>query len=157
MGIIIDSTDKSKLSKLKGIKKKVLVGGCFDILHAAHIEFLNKAKEQGEILIILLENDVRITKLKGKNRPINSQVDRAIVLSNLSMVDYVIPLKNVKTDKNYETLVKMLEPDIIAITRGAPVYNWEQEYVENTGSRIVEVMDRKPNYSTTEIAQKIKL
>ena len=156
MGSIIESTNTTALSKLKD-KKLILVGGCFDILHAAHIEFLNRAKKLGGKLIILLEDDARISKLKGKNRPINSQIDRATVLANLSMVDYVIPLKNMNSDKDYETLVKMLEPAIIAITHGSPVYEWEKKYVENTSSTIVEVMERKHNYSTTRLAQKIKL
>lgn len=138
-------------------QKIVLVGGCFDILHSAHIEFLKKAKAQGDILVVLLESDERIRKLKGKNRPINTQKDRAVILSSLPFVSYVINLNNIQNDKDYEILVKLLKPDIIAITSGSPVYEWEKIYTKESGSKIVEVMDRKKDYSTTNIAQKIKL
>lgn len=158
MGVILNSTDEKKLSEIKTANQKlVLVGGCFDILHAAHIEFLTEAKKQGDKLIILLESDERIKNLKGKNRPINTQNDRAIVLSNLSMVDYVLPLNYLETDDDYQILVKLIKPDIIAITVGNKIFDWEREYAEKTGNKIVGVMERKKDYSTTKIEEKIKL
>ncbi len=158
MGVILKSTEENKLSNLKSSNQKlVLVGGCFDILHAAHIEFLTLAKKQGDSLIVLLESDQKIKELKGERRPINSQQDRAVVLSNLSMVDYVLPLENLKNDDDYEILVKLIKPDIIAVTVGNKIYNWERDYIEKTGSKIVEVMERKPDYSTTKIEEKIRL
>ena len=159
MGKVVDIGQIPALIKqLKDRGQKiVLVGGCFDILHSAHIEFLKKAKAQGDILIVLLESDERIRKLKGKNRPINNQKDRALILSNLPFVSFVLNLENVQSDRDYEILVKLVKPDIIAITSGSPIYEWEKMYSKETGSKIVEVMDRKKDYSTTNIAQKIKL
>ena len=159
MGQIVDSKYLAELSrKLKSQKNKiVLAGGCFDILHAGHIEFLKKAKDAGDALVILLESDEKIKELKGKNRPINTQRDRAIALSNLPMVDYVIGLPHLKSDGDYEILVKMLEPDIIAVTAGSKVYDWERVYTNRTGSRIVEVIERLSDYSTSKLADSMKL
>jgi rfaE bifunctional protein nucleotidyltransferase chain/domain len=101
-----------KRSKLQG-KKIVLVGGVFDLIHRGHIEFLEKAKREGDILIVLLESDEKARKIKGKTRPINNQKDRAFVLSAFRMIDYVISLPYFKEDRDYETLVKTIRPDII--------------------------------------------
>lgn len=153
MGKIINFNDiELVLKQLTTARKRtVLVGGCFDVLHPAHIEFLERARKEGDALIVLLESDEKIRKLKGEGRPINSQNDRATALSKLNVVDYVLCLPYLKTDHDYEILVKKIEPDIIAITRGNRVYDWERKYVEKTEKRIVEVMDRRQDYSTTKI------
>lgn len=133
----------------------VLVGGCFDIIHAGHIEFLKRAKDLGDILIVLVESDSKIKKLKGENRPANSQKDRSLILSNLPFVSYVYPLSDLKSNKDYEILVKSLKPDIIAVSGTDLVFDWEKK-LENQGFlRIVKVMDRLPNKSTTELVEKI--
>ncbi|OGH12876.1 MAG: hypothetical protein A2776_01435 [Candidatus Levybacteria bacterium RIFCSPHIGHO2_01_FULL_40_10] len=152
----IQNLQPIKQKKSNGYKI-VLVGGCFDILHAAHIEFLRKAKDIGDILVVLLESDEKVKKLKGKTRPINSQADRATILVNLPTVDYVICLPYFKIDKDYETLVKMIEPDIIAITSNEKVYRWEREYVKGTGGSILEVMKRRVNFSTTRLTKEMKI
>src|SRR5215469_17383103 len=85
-------------------KRIVLAGGCFDLLHIGHITFIEEAKKHGDMLLILLESDQTISESKGNNRPINSQDDRAKILSALSSVDYVILLKPHMTDKEYDDL-----------------------------------------------------
>lgn len=146
----------NEIKKLKRDGEKiVLTGGCFDILHVGHIEFLKKAKKLGDILIILLENDESITKMKGKNRPINNQEDRLSVLTNLNMVNYVIPLPPIMNNQNYNKLVKKIEPDIIAVTKGDPLFEVKKLQAKSVNGKIVNVMDRKTDYSTTKIAKKI--
>ena len=158
MGIILKTQELNKISDLKSAEQKlVLVGGCFDILHVGHIEFLKKAKKEGDILIVLLESDEKIKKLKGKTRPINTQKTRGKILSNLPFVDYIICLPNFKNNNDYETLVKQIEPDIIALTAGEPVFEWEKDYVNETGGKIVEVIDRIKEHSTTELTQRVKI
>lgn len=156
LGKILTIEQASVLQNSKNNKKLVLTGGCFDILHAGHIQFLKKAKAAGDSLIILLESDEKVHKLKGEGRPVNSQNDRASILSNLSFVDYVIKLPYFSNDSDYRLLVKQLEPAIIAITAGNTIYDWEKEYINEAGRKIVEVMNRDKTYSTTKIARKIK-
>ena len=79
------------ISKIKNLDKKIIfTNGCFDILHIGHIKYLEKAKEFGDTLILGLNSDSSVNKLKGKNRPINSQKDRALILASLKVVDYVV-------------------------------------------------------------------
>ena len=82
---------KSLIKKLKAEKKKIVfTNGCFDILHVGHVKLLNKAKSFGDVLILGLNTDKAIKKLKGPSRPINNQEERAEVLANLNAVDFVV-------------------------------------------------------------------
>ena len=90
-------------------QKIVFTNGCFDILHRGHVEYLQKARELGDLLILGLNSDLSVKKLKGENRPINNEEDRAIVLSALESVDYI-------TIFNEDTpleLIKIVKPDIL--------------------------------------------
>ena len=71
-------------------KKTVFTNGCFDILHLGHVKLLNEAKKLGEILIIGLNSDESIKKLKGKKRPIMNQKTRSYILSSMYFVDFII-------------------------------------------------------------------
>ena len=79
-------------------KITVLAGGCFDVLHPGHIVFLEKAKKAGDYLVVLLESDKKIRKLKGKGRPVHSQKERAEILSALKSVDSVVCLPYMEND-----------------------------------------------------------
>ena len=70
-------------------KKVVFTNGCFDIIHRGHVEYLAKAKRLGDVLIVALNTDSSVRKLKGKGRPITGLADRAYVMAHLDMVDYV--------------------------------------------------------------------
>src|SRR3989304_8926043 len=86
--------------KLKKKNKSiVVVGGFFDILHLGHIKFLEESKKYADVLFVLLEEDSKATKEKGEDRPINSQKDRAEILSSVQSVNYVIMLKNMTNNK----------------------------------------------------------
>ena len=89
-------------------RKIVFTNGCFDILHSGHVTYLNQAKEQGDVLVIGLNSDNSVRRLKGPNRPINDLDERARVLSALSCVDHVIPFYE---DTPVE-LIKQIKPDV---------------------------------------------
>lgn len=97
-----------KQLKLKS-KKVVFTNGCFDILHAGHVDYLNKAKKLGDVLIVGLNSDLSIKKIKGENRPIINENERAYILSNLKAVDYII-LFDEETPLN---LIEKLVPDVL--------------------------------------------
>lgn len=98
-----------ELSKLKN-KRIVLLGGCFDILHVGHLRYLEKAKRLGDILIVGINDDKSIKKLKGNHRPIISEKQRAELLSGLRVVDYVfITNKALYNDKN----LKKIHPNVL--------------------------------------------
>lgn len=129
-------------------KKIVFTNGCFDILHAGHIKYLNKAKKLGDILIVGLNSDNSVKRLKGKTRPINSQNSRALLLSALEFVNFVV-IFDEDTPLN---LIEKIRPDILV--KGA-------DYVgkEVIGSNIVKevvLVDFEDGFSTTNIINKIK-
>lgn len=129
----------------------VLAGGCFDILHKGHIEFLTSAKKCGSKLIILLESDENIQKMKGIGRPVNKQIERAKNLSDLNLVDIIILLNNPSSDDYYYNLVKLIQPDIIALTDDDPLLRIKEEQAKMAGGKIKVVMNRNKNYSTSKL------
>lgn len=139
-------------------KLKILVGGCFDILHIGHITFLEKAKKKGEILIVLLESDEFIRKTKGKGRPINKQKDRAKILSSIKFVDFIITLPLMKGDLDYDKLIVKLDPDIIATTSGDKSIAHKKRVAKLTKAKLIAVTKMLPTYSTSRLLnQKINL
>ena len=129
-------------------KKIVLVGGCFDILHWGHIAFLKKAKKLGDYLVVALESDENTKKLKGPGRPIHTQRERQKMLGSLRFVDKVIALSPMKSDSDYEKLVRKVNPDIIAVTKGD---------TKNTHGVKTIIIPKIKTPSTTQIAKLLKI
>jgi D-beta-D-heptose 7-phosphate kinase / D-beta-D-heptose 1-phosphate adenosyltransferase len=98
----------SKELKARG-KKIIFTNGCFDLLHAGHVKYLEKTKSFGDILILGLNSDESVRRLKGRNRPINSQGDRAYILASLEVIDYVV----VFNDDTPIDLIKIIQPDVL--------------------------------------------
>ena len=132
-------------------KKIVFTNGCFDILHAGHVDYLVKAKACGDILIIGLNSDISVQQIKGKNRPIVNEEERAFILKQLKAVDYVV-LFNEPTPQQ---LIEKLIPDILV--KGA---DWDienivgREIVEENGGE-VKTINFVTSQSTTNIIEKI--
>lgn len=103
-----DALEKVHVWQAAG-KKIVFSNGCFDILHAGHVEYLSAAKKLGDVLVIGLNSDASVRRLKGSNRPVCGETDRAAVLSALEVVDSVV-LFNEDTP---EELIGILLPDIL--------------------------------------------
>ncbi len=157
MNKVLNIKDVNKLSVLLHQKNKriVVCGGCFDILHVGHIRFLEKAKSEGDILLVFLENDKSVKKLKGAERPINSQKERAEILSSIEFVNYVILLGEMKTNQDYDNLITLIKPDVIAVTAKDPqlVHNKRQAKLVN--AKVEQVISRIKNKSTTQLASLI--
>ncbi len=131
----------------------VLAGGVFDILHEGHIHFLKTCKNYGDVLILLLESDENVKKTKGIDRPINDQSSRANVLSSLTYVDYIVNLKGVTNDGNYDKLIVQIKPDVIALTKGDPGIEKRRKQCEMIGAKLVEI-EKADTASTTELIKK---
>jgi len=150
--------DKIEITSLdRAAKKIVLVGGCFDIVHMGHIEFLEKAKAEGEILIVLLESDENIKKNKGINRPINNQENRAIFLTKLKMVDYVVLLPEMTNDGEYLEIIKKIKPEIIAVSQNDVNLEKKIKEARQVGAKIVIVSKLIPQQSTSRIIEIINI
>ena len=136
-----------KSAKENNNPKIVFTNGCFDILHRGHVEYLRKAKELGDLLILGLNSDLSVKRLKGENRPINNEEDRAIVLSALECVDFIIIFDE---DTPFE-LLKNLKPDILV--KGGD-YKLENVIGKEFAKETV-LIDFVDGYSTTKIINKI--
>lgn len=147
---IKEAIELSKKLKSEG-QSIVLAGGCFDILHIGHIKFLQKAKAMGDILIILLESDEAIQKLKGIERPIHSQRNRAEILSFNTLVDYIVLLPPLNSHE-YDTIVFELNPTVIATTNPDPNKHYKEKQAKKLGIKVVDVIDRIQNVSSSRIA-----
>lgn len=156
MEIMIPASRVDSLyKKLKQQKKSlVLAGGCFDILHPGHIVFLEKAKKMGDILVVLLESDQKVRLLKGKNRPIHTQVDRAKVLLALKSVDFVILLPFFTSDSSYDQLIAKLQPRVIAVTAPDSHLHHKQRAAKLTGAKLKYVTKKVGHYSSSNILKR---
>ena len=145
------STIKSKVDIWKFENRKIVfTNGCFDILHRGHVEYLSKSKDFGDILIVGLNTDVSVKKLKGENRPINDEESRAFLLSSLFFVDAVVYFEEDTPLK----LIKEVQPDVL-VKGGDYILNniVGYDFVKSYGGNIVTV-DMIDGYSTTNIIEK---
>ena len=132
-------------------KKVVFTNGCFDLLHRGHVECLRKAKSYGDVLIVGLNSDSSVRKIKGDKRPILPQGDRAEILASLEMVDYVV----IFSQETPLDLITSLVPDVLA--KGGDYRKDEivgTEIVESAGGRVVRIR-HVPGRSTKGIIGKI--
>lgn len=135
----------------KRVKTIVFTNGCFDIIHAGHIRYLKKAKALGDILVIGLNSDASVKKIKGDKRPIVSQKERAEVLSAMEMVDYIV----IFNEPTPIRLIKAIQPDVLV--KGA---DWKEkeiigaDVVKAKGGRVARIRLARGR-STTDIIQRV--
>ncbi|MEI6532536.1 MAG: adenylyltransferase/cytidyltransferase family protein [Candidatus Roizmanbacteria bacterium] len=149
---IIPLDDLSKC--LAGLRdqKKVLVGGCFDIFHYGHLQFLSNAKKSGAVLLVALESDKFIINRK-KRKPIHTQIQRASILASLECVDIVLLLPFFQDDGQYYTLVSEICPDVIAVTEGDYNIDKKRKQAEKIGSTVLVVSKLLSTFSTSQILE----
>ena len=134
-------------------KKIVFTNGCFDIIHVGHIRYLTAAKSFGDVLIVGLNTDESVRKLKGESRPVNNQDDRAEVLLGMKAVDHVIFFG----EQTAENLISELKPNIYVKGGDYTLETLpEAKIVQSYGGR-VEIVNLVAGKSTTNIIKKIVL
>ena len=134
-------------------KKLVVTNGCFDILHMGHVTYLQHAKEQGDALLVGVTGDANVQKLKGPNRPVNNEQDRAAVLAALESVDGVL----IFPELDARNFLQKVQPDIYV--KGGDytidtINQDERRLLEKLGVKIV-LLPVVPGKSTTAILEKI--
>ena len=132
-------------------KRIVFTNGCFDIIHPGHVTYLAKASKRGDILVVGLNGDSSVRKIKGPGRPINNQNARALVLSALYFIDYVCVFNEATPEK----LIKKLKPDVLVKGGDWPIKDIVGgEFVRGRGGKVVSIPFVK-GYSTTALIKKI--
>jgi len=132
-------------------KKIVFTNGCFDLLHAGHIKYLEEAKKLGDILIVALNSDASVRRIKGPGRPLVSQKDRSCIVAALTSVDYVCLFGEATPIK----VIRALRPDVLV--KGA---DWKgkgivgSEFVKSYGAKVATIKLIKGR-STTRLIKKI--
>jgi rfaE bifunctional protein nucleotidyltransferase chain/domain len=141
-----------QLYNLSSNKKIVFTNGCFDILHVGHIRLLNDAKKLGDILVVGINSDFSIKKLKGKDRPINIESDRKIILESLKAVDFVFIFEE-DTPLN---LIKKIKPNILVKGGDYSESNIVgSDFVKNNGGE-VKTLSFHYGYSSSKYINQIK-
>lgn len=140
-------------------EKIVFTNGCFDILHAGHVHYLEQAKALGDRLVVGLNNDQSITRLKGEGRPVNPLQERATVITGLASVDWVIPFGEAKGDEFDDTpydIISKVKPDVLV--KGGD-YTVDTivgaDFVQKTGGQVA-VIEFVDGCSTTKVIEKIQ-
>jgi D-glycero-beta-D-manno-heptose 1-phosphate adenylyltransferase len=138
-------------ARAKG-KRIVFTNGCFDIIHVGHVKYLASAKKLGDILVIGLNSDKSVRKIKGPSRPVNTEKDRAIVMAALGSVDFITTFG----EDTPEKLIKILKPDVLV--KGG---DWKikdivgGDFVKANGGKVVSIPFVKGR-STSSVIDKIK-
>jgi D-beta-D-heptose 7-phosphate kinase/D-beta-D-heptose 1-phosphate adenosyltransferase len=154
MGHYISESDLlQKLSALRTGKKVVFTNGCFDLLHIGHVRYLQAAKTLGDILVVALNTDASVRKLKGPTRPVQTENDRAEILAALECVDFTLLFG----EETPERIIKQIKPD--ALAKGG---DWKIEqivgapFVQSYGGKVYSLpfVDGK---STTKLIEKSQL
>ncbi|MCK5124957.1 MAG: D-glycero-beta-D-manno-heptose 1-phosphate adenylyltransferase [candidate division Zixibacteria bacterium] len=139
-------------NKLRRSKKRIIfTNGVFDIIHMGHVRYLSKARDLGDILIIGLNTDKSVQRIKGPNRPINPQMDRAGVLSAISFIDYVVYF----SEDTPEKLIKLVRPDVLV--KGADYKIREivgSDFVKSYGGDVKRIK-LVPGRSTTKVINRM--
>ena len=155
MSAILNKLKKEKVlvERAKKEKKKIVfTNGCFDILHAGHVSYLKEARSKGDLLIVGINDDKSVSRLKGKGRPVNNLENRIEVLSSLQCVDMVIPF----SEDTPSDLIKEIVPDVLA--KGGD-YKINQivgsDFVKKTGGKVERIKFVK-GLSTSNLIKKLK-
>jgi D-glycero-beta-D-manno-heptose 1-phosphate adenylyltransferase len=133
-------------------RRVVFTNGVFDILHPGHVRYLAEARAQGEVLIVAVNSDRSVRAIKGPDRPINSELERAEVLAALAVVDAVV----VFDEDDPHAIISAIQPDVLV--KGA---DWAadrivgRDVVEGRGGKVIRIAFA-PGYSTTSIIEKIR-
>jgi D-glycero-beta-D-manno-heptose 1-phosphate adenylyltransferase len=151
--IVDRSTLREKLSKHKSEGWRVVfANGCFDMLHAGHVRYLQGARSEGDVLVVGVNTDVSVKDLKGPGRPILNENARFRLVAALKMVDYVVPFD----EPNVETLLEGLRPDVHAKGTDYTADTVpEGEVARRLGIRVAIVGDAK-QHSTRELLETIR-
>ncbi len=151
--IITRADLNEQLAKWKTENKKIVfTNGCFDILHLGHIDYLSKAADMGDVLVIGLNADESVSRLKGPHRPINNEVSRGMILASLAFVSAVVKFDE---DTPYE-LIRQVQPDVLVKGADYKIENIVGLDIVQAKGGTVKTIEFLPGYSTSAIEKKIK-
>ena len=152
--MIVERSDLEEICKKLRERGEIIVftNGCFDIIHLGHVRYLKRAKELGTFLIVAINSDESVRRIKGEGRPVNNQMARAEVLDSLKPVDMV----TIFPEHTPLETIKMVKPHFLV--KGGdwtPETTVGRDFVESYGGKVV-IIPYEEGYSTTSIIERIK-
>jgi rfaE bifunctional protein nucleotidyltransferase chain/domain len=143
---------QQRLNELRSTKKIVFTNGCFDLLHVGHVRYLQDARALGDVLVVAVNSDASVKRLKGESRPLQVDIDRAEILAALACVDYV----TVFAEDTPRRLVEDLSPNVLVKGGDWPVEKIEgHQHVLAQGGE-VKSLPFHDGRSTTRIIEKLE-
>lgn len=134
-------------------QKIVFTNGCFDVLHFGHVYYLQQARQLGDLLVVGLNSDASVKRLKGDSRPINGEKERAYVLAALAFVDYVVVFE----EDTPEKIIKKVKPDVLVKGGDYEISNIVgADFVQQNGG-IVTTIPFVEGFSSTQIIEKLNI
>lgn len=154
LGKIVPEPDVAIIRKTYAQQRIVLTNGCFDLLHVGHVRYLSAAKQLGDILVVGVNSDASVSQLKGADRPINSEADRAEILAALTVVDHVVIFAEMRVSR----LITILRPDLYVKGGDYSVDSLDRGEVDalrSVGAEI-KILPLVPGRSTTRLIEAIQ-
>jgi D-glycero-beta-D-manno-heptose 1-phosphate adenylyltransferase len=154
LGKIVPEPDVAIILKTYAQQRIILTNGCFDLLHVGHVRYLSAAKQLGDILVVGLNSDASVRQLKGADRPINSEADRAEILAALTVVDHVVIFAEMRVSR----LITILRPDLYVKGGDYSVDSLDRGEVDalrSVGAEI-KILPLVPGRSTTRLIEAIQ-
>ncbi len=153
LGKIVPEPEAAIIRKTYAPQRIVFTNGCFDLLHVGHVRYLAAAKQLGDILVVGLNSDASVRLLKGPDRPINPESDRAEILAALTVVDHVVIFQEMRVTR----LISSLQPDLYVKGGDYSVDSLDQgevDAVRSVGAEI-KIVPLVPGRSTTQLIEAI--
>jgi rfaE bifunctional protein nucleotidyltransferase chain/domain len=154
LGKIVAESEAAIIKESHAPQQIVFTNGCFDLLHLGHVRYLTAAKRFGDVLVVGLNSDASVRQLKGPDRPINSESDRAEILAALTVVDHVVIFQEMRVSR----LVTILRPDIYVKGGDYSVDSLDRGEVDalrSIGAEI-KIVPLVPGRSTTRLIEAIQ-
>ena len=154
LGKIVPEAEAAIIRKTHALQRIVFTNGCFDLLHVGHVRYLTAAKQLGDILVVGLNSDASVRQLKGADRPINPEADRAEILAALTVVDHVVIFADMRVNR----LITILRPDLYVKGGDYSVDSLDRGEVDalrSVGAEI-RILPLVPGRSTTRLIEAIQ-
>jgi rfaE bifunctional protein nucleotidyltransferase chain/domain len=154
LGKIVPEPEAAIIRKIYATQRIVFTNGCFDLLHVGHVRYLAAAKQLGDILVVGLNSDASVRLLKGPDRPINSESDRAEILAALTVVDHVVIFQEMRVTQ----LISSLQPNLYVKGGDYSVDSLDRgeiDAVRSVGAEI-KIVPLVPGRSTTRLIEAIQ-
>lgn len=132
--------------------KTVFTNGCFDLVHRGHIEYLSQARDLGDLMVIGLNTDASVSRIKGEHRPLQDEKSRALVLAAMSFVDYIILFD----EETPHSLIEAIQPDVLVKGSDYKIEDVVGYDIILAKGGTVQTIELTEGYSTSKIEEKIK-